>query len=144
MPKQPTSRSPRFWWRVALVGVAWLLPLLELCDFSVTKLLKDPAGIVLFLLAFLLFFPFGLGAFVRGNAADVAAPSRIQMIRIVLGNLSFCLAHVFYIIIVIILLWTPNRKVFWTLYVAMLIILALNVQGCRMISADMGGPHGIH
>ena len=51
--------------------------------------------------------------------------------------ISLLCAHGAYIVIYIVLLWTSSRKRFWILYVALLIMLVLNLQGCRMMGKQM-------
>lgn len=50
---------------------------------------------------------------------------------------SLLLGHALYLGVYGVLLSVGRQRVFWALYVALLMTLALNIQGCRMIGRAM-------
>jgi hypothetical protein len=129
MPEQPASCSLGFPWRVLLIVAAWLVPPIILGGFRV---LAHPEG----LLAYLMLFPLGLAALPHWGASPP-----VGGVREIVGNACLVLAHASYITIIAIQLWTPSRELFWILYIVMLILLVLNVQGCHIMAREMPQIH---
>lgn len=118
-----------FFWRFVLVVAAWYL---AICMFPKGfAIWCDPEAI----LPFLCFFPLGLVAIVM---FCLGLPTHAHD---VLVSTLYALSNVLYITVVGVLLLTPRRKVFWLVYVILLILLTLNVKGCYMATEDrMFGP----
>jgi hypothetical protein len=115
-----------FGYRALLVLVAWLAPLFAAYGLNAFVIpFKDPGAI----LALLWLFPIGLFAFVLTNAATPFVQHW--------GLVLLLIGHAFYIAVYAILLSAKRRRLFWILYVVLLIILALNFQGCRMMGRAM-------
>ena len=122
----PREPGIYFGYRALLVLVAWLSPMV--IGYGLNAFLipfKDPGGFV----TFIWLFPIGLFAFVP-SPANVDIFGRWGLICLLLG-------HAFYLGVYGVLLSIGRKKVFWTLYVALLIALALNIQGCRMMGKAM-------
>jgi hypothetical protein len=126
-----TSRSRMrpdvpFLWRLGLVVLAWYLAFsLTVHSFAIWRAPELPGMWHASLPALLLFFPTGLVSLPVYCLGIHNGPE-------VLLNSLWALAGVLYVAMVGVLLLTPRGKVFWMVYVALLILLALNVQGCRM------------